>query len=331
MRSILSLKIEQFRRGLVYFVSLKKRRVSTVGISATMKCNSRCQICNIWQKKARVDISLKAVDNILKDDFPGTEYYLTGGEFILHPKCEEIIQKVKGKNYVLLSNGILSSKLIEVVKRNRVPRVGLSFDGVGKTYYKVRGVNNFNNLHCLIHELKKICTVSLNFTINPLNNQKKEILLADKFARDHGIYISYGIYDHPSFFDTILPRTRVPDIQKLRSYPFNRYLLLYNQWLSGRYLLPCFSVRNSCVILPNGDVNICHGKDIVLGNVNKKTLKEIWESPKTKQLQQEFLRCNGCWLLCQRPMDILTWDLLKLLPKQLLPNQYKEFLEPVSK
>ncbi len=326
MRGSLSVKIEQFRRGLLYFISLKKRRVSNVGITATTKCNSRCNTCHIWKKKERTEISLKAIDNILKNDFPGTEYFLTGGEFILHPHCEEIIQKFKDKNYVLLSNGILGRKLLEIVKRNKVPRVALSFDGVGEMYKKVRGVDNFDNLHTLIHELNKICIVSLNFTINPLNNYKKEILLADKFAKEHGVYLALGIYDNPIFFETTLSKTMIPDLSKLRPYPLSKYLSLYNKWFKGQYRLPCFGIRNTCMVLPNGDVNICVGKDIVLGNLNRKSLKEIWEDAKTKQKQDELLQCNSCWLLCQKPMDIMTWDILKLLPRQLLPDKYKKFL-----
>lgn len=325
MKDSLLVKVEQFRRGLTYFISLEKRRVSSVGITATTRCNSRCKICHIWEKKEKTDISMKAIDNILKDDFSGTQYFLTGGEFILHPKCEEIIQKFKGKSYTLLSNGILADKLLEIVRRNKVPRVALSFDGIGKTYLKVRGVDNYENLHNLIHELKKVCIVSLNYTINPLNNAKKEILLADNFAKKHGIYLSFGIYDNPSFFDTTMPKTKIPNIDKLRSYPLGKYLSLYNPWLHGEYRLPCFGVRNNCLIMPNGDVSLCAGKDIIVGNLNKKSLKEIWEAPETRHKQDELVECNDCWLLCQKPMDIVTWDILKLLPGWLLPNKYNKF------
>lgn len=327
MRDSLALKFEQFRRGVVYFSSLKARRVSSVTISATSRCNSRCKICHIWQKKTKQDISLKAIDNILKDGFPGTQYYLSGGEFLLHPRCEDIIQKFKNKNLILLSNGIMSQKLLEIVKRNNVSRVGLSFDGVGEIYKKVRGVDNFLNLDKLVSKLKKICTVSLNYTISPLNNNKKDIMVAEKFANKHGVYLSYGIYGKPAFFDATIPETKVPKLGNIRKYPFNKYLSAYNQWYEGKYPLPCFGIRNSCLVLPSGDINICHGKDIVLGNLNKRTLKEVWNSPKTRKLQDKLLQCNDCWNLCQRPMDIVTFDLLKLMPKQFLPKTYRNFFK----
>lgn len=324
MKDYLSVKTEQLRRGLVYFLSLKNRSASTVAITATTYCNSRCEICHIWKKKEKINISLKAVDNILKDEFPFTQYFLTGGEFILHPQSEEIIKKFKNKNYILLSNGIWSKKLLDIVKKHKVPRVILSFDGVGKTYLRVRGVNNFDNLHKLIHELKKICAVSLNYTINPLNNAKKEILLADRFAKKHNVYLSFGIYDNPSFFDTTMAKTEIPpDVGSLRPYPLGKYLSSYNQWFAGKYKIPCLGIRNSCLILPNGDVTLCQGKNIVLGNLNRRTLKEIWGNSKTKRKQDELLNCHACWLLCQKPMDIVASDLLKLVPRQILPDKLR--------
>ncbi len=322
-------KIEQLRRAFLYFASLKKRRLTSVGIHTTTRCNGRCRTCNIWKKKKKVDITIKAVKSILTDETPSTQYFLSGGEVLLHPEYEKILELFKDKNFILLSNGILADKLIKTVKKFRIKRVVLSFDGVGKTYERVRGVDNFENLHRLLHQLKEICTVSLNFTINPLNNKKEEILKADRFAKNHGVYLALGIYNNPEYFDTTLPMMKIPNLAPLRSYPLNQYLSLYNQWLKGKLFSPCLSIRNSCTILPNGDVSLCEGKNIILGNLNQRTLKEIWENPKTQRMQDKFLSCNDCWLICQKPMDIVSWNLIKLIPKKLLPDRLKEF-SPVS-
>ena len=118
---------------------------------------------------------------------------------------------------------------------------------------------------------------------------------------------------------------KIPNLDGLKSYPLGKYLSLYNKWLSGKFRLPCLSVRNSAVVLPDGKVSLCQGKNIILGNLNQKTLKEIWENPKTKRMQDKFLSCNDCWLICQKPMDIVSWDLIKLIPKKLLPNQLQKF------
>lgn len=309
-------KIEQIRRGFIYFKSLQGRRATSVSIYTTTRCNGRCRTCHIWKKK-KEDIAIRAVKNILKGETPGTQYFLGGGEFLLHPEYEKILALFKNKNFVLLTNGILADQLIKTVKRHKVKRVVLSFDGVGKTYERVRGIDNFENISKLINRLKKICILSLNYTINPLNNGKDEILKADQFAKKHSLYLSFGIYDNPEFFETSLKKMKIPNLKGLRPYPLGKYLTCYNQWLEGKFRLLCLTIRNSPAILPNGDVSLCQGKNIILGNLNKRSLQEIWLSPKTQQKQDKFLSCNDCWLLCQKPMDIVTFDLLKLLPKKL--------------
>lgn len=316
---------EQIRRGCIYFLSLKNRSITSVGIYTTNRCNSRCKTCNIWQKRKKEDISLKAIKNILDKDNFATQYFLSGGEFILHPEHEKILKLFSGKNYILLSNGILSKKLISLVKKYTIKRVVLSFDGVGETYTNVRGVDNFDNLHWLIHELKKICTVSLNFTINPLNNKKGEIFKAERFAQEHEVYLALGIYDLPEYFESQLPKTKIPKLLPQRKYPLNKYLSYYNQWVEKKYTCPCLSIRNSCMILPDGSMSLCQGKNIIVGNVNQHNLQKIWNGKLSRQKQDEFLGCQDCWLLCQKPMDIFAWDIIQHIPTKLRPGKLRKF------
>jgi len=327
MNSQIIIKLEQIRRGYLYLMSLKDRKVTSVNIYATSRCNGRCRICHIWKKKNNEDIALGTIKNILKCENPGTQYFLSGGEFIMHPQYEEILNLFRDKNYILLSNGILSKRLLETVKKYKVRRVVLSFDGLGKTYAKVRGIDNFDNLHELIHQLNKICNVSLNYTINPLNDTFREISAANKFANEHRVYLALGIYDTPEYFDTSLSRTKLPSKLPKRPYPLNKYLTLYNKWLNGQVKIPCLGIRNSCTVFPNGDVSLCYGKNIIIGNIVKKSLKEIWESKKTQKKQDKYVTCTKCWLICQKPMDIFIWDIINLLPKRLIPANFKNISE----
>jgi MoaA/NifB/PqqE/SkfB family radical SAM enzyme len=314
MKNELMVTAEQIRRGAIYLQSLRNRSITSVGIYSTTRCNSKCAICSIWKKPVIQDISIKAIKNILKKDNVGTQYFLSGGEFILHPQYKEILKLFKNKNYILLSNGILSRKLIDTVNDFKIKRVVLSFDGLGETYKRVRGVDNFDNIHSLIHDLIKICTVSLNYTINPLNNKKSDILKAEKFAKEHGVYLALGIYNTPEFFDSVLKETNIPKLPINKPYPLNRYLSLYNQWRLGNYKIPCLSIRNSCMVLPDGRVSLCQGKNIFLGNLNKFSLQTIWKKSLTKERQNKYRNCNQCWLLCQKPMDIFVNDVFNLIP-----------------
>lgn len=89
------------------------------------------------------------------------------------------------------------------------------------------------------------------------------------------------------------------------------YAKLHN-WAGGRKLLGNAKVRRPCdrlwrtmTILVNGDVSLCcldySGKEI-LGNVNEKTLKEIWNNERYQELrklhiasqQEKIALCNNC-------------------------------------
>lgn len=327
MYSKVTVTLEQLRRGLLYFTSLKDRKLTSVNIYATSRCNGRCETCHIWKIKNKEDINLDAINNILKNENPGTQYFLSGGEFLLHPKCEEILRLFKNKNYVLLSNGLLLKKLIETVKKYKVKRVVLSFDGLGKTYKKVRGIDNFNNLHELIHKLNKICAVSLNYTISPLNDSIKEINEADRFAKDHHVYLALGVYETPEFFHTSLPKTKIPPNLPPRPFPLNKYLALHNKWLSGKVKIPCLGIRNSCTILPNGDISMCYAKNIIVGNVNKNNLEEVWKSEKVHTEQEKYFPCTKCWLICQKPMDIVAWEIIKKMPRGIFNKKFRGQVE----
>jgi MoaA/NifB/PqqE/SkfB family radical SAM enzyme len=72
--------------------------------------------------------------------------------------------------------------------------------------------------------------------------------------------------------------------QKIKEFGENYdFLVLYDEWRKKKLKLNCYSILDSLVILPNGDVPICQNLDLKVGNVNKQSLDEIFNGPETQK------------------------------------------------
>lgn len=311
--------IQKTRNRVKMTYNILRHNLHTVTILVTNRCNGQCKICNLWKKKNHQDISVDIVKGIIRDTNKRTWIELSGGEFLLHPQYDEILQMVSDRNYTLLSNGILADKLIEAVREFNVKDLAISCDGPKDTYKRVRGVDNYDNICRIVDELKDEVNLSLKYCINPLNTREDLIAIQD-FCDLHGIGLTVGIYDTPEYYDTTMEKERLYNVEGILSGVFtNKYIKLYNKWFDGNLRLPCYSTRNQCTILPDGSVSMCQGKDVILGNLTEHSLSEIWNSKETVKIQKENTGCNGCWMACHRPVDVgLALTMKSAIPKTIL-------------
>ena len=106
--------------------------------------------------------------------------------------------------------------------------------------------------------------------------------------------------------------------QKIKEFGENYdFLVLYDEWRKKKLKLNCYSILDSLVILPNGDVPICQNLDLKLGNVNKQSLDVIFNGPETQKIHKEYVHnCNQCWINFHRKYDIILYrNLEKFFPK----------------
>ena len=102
--------IDYLRNGVLYLNNIIRphhKRLSTLMIYSTTKCQSRCKHCSIWQKPEE-HLSLLKIKEIMasKCVTRNTVVGLEGGEFLLHPEADAIMKWFKNNhpNYTLLSN-----------------------------------------------------------------------------------------------------------------------------------------------------------------------------------------------------------------------------------
>lgn len=102
-------------------------------------------------------------------------------------------------------------------------------------------------------------------------------------------------------------RENIPDIVK--KFPENfDFLVLYDEWRRGGLQLNCYSILDSLVVLPNGDVPICQNLNVMIGNVFTNTLDEVFNGPGALKLQQHYTRnCNACWINFHRKYDVILY------------------------
>ncbi|MFH1972214.1 MAG: radical SAM protein [archaeon] len=289
------------------------RKIRNVAVYSTNRCNSRCKTCNIWDIQPKEDISLEIIDKILKDLDKKVYFNLSGGEFLMHPQYKEILKKFEGYNYVLFSNCVLKKRLIETVREFKIKNIAISCDGIDKTYEEIRGVNAFPHIKEVVEELKNETKITLNYTISPFNS-KKDLTDVVKFCNHQKIKLIIGVYNHLDYFEVDSELKLAYDLKSISIKPTclshsyflqNGFIHLYNKWQKGEYKIPCLNIRMQTVIYPNGDMSLCEGKQVILGNLAKSSFSEIWNSPETIKIQKEYRDCNDCFLICQRPLDVV--------------------------
>ncbi len=101
--------------------------------------------------------------------------------------------------------------------------------------------------------------------------------------------------------------SQIPEIIKEFSENYD-FLVLYNEWRQNNVKLRCYSILDSLVVLPNGDIPICQNLDLKIGNVFQKSLDEIFNGEDTQKKQKEYVHnCNQCWLNFHRKYDVVLY------------------------
>jgi MoaA/NifB/PqqE/SkfB family radical SAM enzyme len=323
-------KLDEAERLLKYSMAIRRRELKRLVIFVTDSCHSRCLHCGIWRIKNPVFLPLATFRRILNEVDPSVDIILTGGEALEHPQIEEMLSMLttQKKQYTLLSNGNYPERLITLVRKYHVPEVILSCDGMRETYKRMRGVDWFPNIEHIVRELRGECKIALTYVVSFWNN-RKDLMEVMEFANTNGASLSVGLHG-----DCASVKTKIP-IRLKKLYPVSdlivnrfarRYYALYTDWLEGKVKLPCFSVRFTGVVYADERFGICEAKDIIVGNLRERGLKEIWNDPATAAMQIGLIGCNGCWLTHYRRNDVIVSELMaKFVPDRVLDSLIGDF------
>jgi MoaA/NifB/PqqE/SkfB family radical SAM enzyme len=250
-------------------------------------------------------------------------------------------------NFDLLTNALKPDTVFEAVTKHPPKRLFISLDGPSETYHQMRGKDGYDGIVQLFEKLHKKIPISAMFTLSPYNDFDDLEHVAN-ICKRFNIDLRIGVYNNISFFDTIdkahfneigsLKNTepltfkqvkqrennadtmlsekedvllnikdRLPAI--IKEFPENYdFLVLYDEWRRGNVKLNCYSILDSLVVLPNGDVPICQNLDVLLGNVFTNSLDEIFNGPASAEKQKHYVKnCNACWINFHRKYDVILY------------------------
>ena len=250
---------------------------------------------------------------------------LEGGEFLLHPEANAIMEWFRDNHpcYTLLSNCLAPQKVIEAVRRYHPQHLYVSLDGDKETYKSMRGCNGHDRVMQVVETLKDEVAVSLMFCLSPWNSFK-DMDYVIGIAKRYDVDVRIGIYGTMDFFDTTANLLSVDMAHYLQNIPKSihdteenfDFVALYKEWRNGHLRLRCQSIFSELVIHSNGDVPLCQNLGVMLGNIHEHSLDEIFNSHETARVQCRYsTECNACWINFHRKYDIiLLRNLEKLLP-----------------
>lgn len=177
-------------------ISHKPRKLKTMIYSATDLCNSKCSICNIWQKQQKTprlirdELSFHEIQNLFQESERLSELdtiIIGGGEPFLKKDLVDTVLTFYEHNpsvrIGIATNGLRTDLIIKKLSAIREVlcklhhdrfylEVGVSIDGLEQTHDHIRGVPGiFNNALDTINRIKEIpdIKVKISFTITPEN------------------------------------------------------------------------------------------------------------------------------------------------------------------
>ncbi len=332
---------DYIHNGIVFvnnnIVRRQHKELTSLMIYSTTGCQSRCKHCSIW-KKPMENLSLNDIIKIMdsKCVTSRTTVGLEGGEFILHPEADAILGwfDAHHPNYTLLSNCLAADKVISSVKKHHPKYLYVSLDGNRETYRYMRGRDGYDKVMEVVEACKDIVPVSLMFCLSPWNSFK-DMEYVVGIAKKYDIDVRIGIYSTMSFFDTTKGLIETDDADFISQIPSSihqtkenyDFVALYDEWKTNRLRLRCHSIFSELVIHSNGDVPLCQNLDVILGNVHRNTLDEIFNSKETCNIQcRHSKECNRCWINYHRKYDIiLLRNLERVLPKRIIEFFYGKY------
>lgn len=288
----------------------------------TDRCNLTCQHC--YRDEAKADLDLAALRAVLAD-YVGFlnrlgrdgRVQFAGGEPLLSPHLYELVRSARTHRIPsrVLSNGTLA--VPETVRRLRQAGcrlVQVSLDGLEATHDAIRGTGAFRRALAGIATLRDVgVEVTVSMTLSRVN--AGEALDVARLAEESADRVSFHrlvpVGGGQRLADELLSPAEVRESMAgllafrqdtridlpLRDPLWKAY---FEPRLRGhRCVAGCAVGYNGLTVEANGDVYPCRRLPIVIGNVCRQSLYEIWQAPLLQALRDRDRlggKCGRCRL-----------------------------------
>lgn len=283
------------------------------------QCNLRCKHCyqeNYNSKQLKYEEIIKILEQykefLIEKNIKG-HINLTGGEPLSNPNFFEILNYINNNkeyySFAILTNGtLITDKIAEKISKYKPQYVQISIDGDKKTHEKIRGKGTLEKAIQGVQNLNKYGVyTSISFTAHKKNYKtfKKVVSIAKK-AKANKVWtdrlipiggakelvkISLNPKENKKFFKTVyklMIKTKETQVTMSRALQFLQ---------TGEIPYKCTAGTKLLTVMENGDLVPCRRMPIVLGNVLKENLLEIYKKSNViKQLEREEIpkECIKC-------------------------------------
>jgi MoaA/NifB/PqqE/SkfB family radical SAM enzyme len=308
------------------FIRWYARPVPTVmQFNVTWKCNSRCVMCNIWDRKSsEKELNAFEFDTILSDSlFRKIETVLiSGGEPTLRQDLFQIVNVLRRrmprlKKLILYTNGfnvkMISEQLPQIIKfcnaRNIHVTIRVSIDGIGGLHDEIRGVPHaFDRTMDSINFLEEIQShFSFRFGIATTISGKNVYSLEDivSFCRGRDIdgifimsWISQNYYGNASQKDelridsvarqflTNFLKDRIRESRLLKSDAYYYDKVIWMLRGQKKRTMPCPFLHQGIVLDACGNIYFCSNSRKLGNAFHGQRPSDIFYSAKSTQYRQ---------------------------------------------
>ena len=310
-------------------------------------CNLTCEHCFYWKNlNQRDDLTVEEIFALARDLGRIENLNLSGGEPFLRPEFAEICKFFINNNGVeqiyVPTNGYFTERTINALKSIFEEKslelfvCELSIDGMPEYHNRFRGnPKSFQKLIETYEALTELQSREPRLRIHSISTVTSENIDEIKQLTTY-LYERFPAMDHHNLAlirgDRKNPSLVAPNLnayQELVDYARRlwapreekRYGSLVDpmlQWAKMKtaqqqtQVVPCRAGILSGVVYANGDVSFCE-QHPPLGNLRKKSFREIWFSPEAEALRTS-VHNKECW--CTN--EVFMWPSINYQPIQLV-------------
>lgn len=310
-------------------------------------CNLTCEHCFYWKNlNQRDDLTVEEIFALARDLGRIENLNLSGGEPFLRPEFAEICKFFINNNGVeqiyVPTNGYFTERTINALKSIFEEKslelfvCELSIDGMPEYHNRFRGnPKSFQKLIETYEALTELQSREPRLRIHSISTVTSENIDEIKQLTTY-LYERFPAMDHHNLAlirgDRKNPSLVAPNLnayQELVDYARRlwapreekRYGSLVDpmlQWAKVKtaqqqtQVVPCRAGILSGVVYANGDVSFCE-QHPPLGNLRKKSFREIWFSPEAEALRTS-VHNKECW--CTN--EVFMWPSINYQPIQLV-------------